>query len=45
MEIWDAYYEDETLAGVDFIRDQEISKGLYHLLLRIQYQLNRKNFS
>lgn len=22
MEIWDAYYEDETLAGVDFIQYQ-----------------------
>lgn len=30
MEIWDAYYEDETLAGVDLIRDEDIPKGLYH---------------
>ncbi len=30
MEIWDAYYENGTKAGVDLIRDEEIPKGLYH---------------
>lgn len=30
MEIWDAYKEDETLAGVDLIRGEDIPVGLYH---------------
>ena len=32
MEIWDAYYRDETLAGKDLIRGEEIPNGLYHLV-------------
>lgn len=32
MEIWDAYYRDETLAGKDLIRGEEIPDGLYHLV-------------
>ena len=30
MEIWDAYNEDGSLAGIDLIRGEEIPKGLYH---------------
>lgn len=30
MEIWDAYNQDGTLAGVDLIRGEEIPKGLRH---------------
>lgn len=30
MEVWDAYKEDETLAGIDLIRGEKIPKGLYH---------------
>lgn len=37
MEIWDGYYKDRTLAGVDLIREEEFTsdsfpKGLYHLV-------------
>lgn len=35
MELWDGYYEDETLAGVDLIRGQEIPDGLLHLVCEI----------
>lgn len=35
MEIWDGYYPDETLAGRDLIRGQEIPKGLVHLVCEI----------
>lgn len=35
MEIWDAYYEDGTLAGCDLIRGQEIPEGLYHLVSEV----------
>lgn len=35
MEIWDAYYEDETLAGVDLIRGQVIPEGLLHIVSEI----------
>lgn len=30
MEVWDAYKEDQTLAGIDLIRGEKIPKGLYH---------------
>jgi 8-oxo-dGTP diphosphatase len=30
MEVWDAYKEDETLAGMDLIRGEKIPEGLYH---------------
>ncbi|MBQ4529903.1 MAG: NUDIX domain-containing protein [Lachnospiraceae bacterium] len=32
MELWDGYYEDETLAGKDLVRGQAIPKGLYHIV-------------
>lgn len=35
MELWDGYYEDETLAGVDLIRGQAIPKGMYHIVCEI----------
>lgn len=35
MEIWDGYYEDETLAGVDLIRGQAIPEGLLHIVSNI----------
>lgn len=30
MELWDAYYEDETLAGIDLVRGEKIPEGLRH---------------
>lgn len=35
MEIWDGYYEDETLAGVDLVRGQAIPEGLFHIVSEI----------
>lgn len=35
MELWDGYYPDETLAGRDLVRGQEIPKGLVHLVCEI----------
>lgn len=35
MELWDAYLEDETLAGCDLVRGEEIPKGLYHLVSEV----------
>lgn len=35
MEIWDGYFEDETLAGVDLVRGQAIPKGLLHIVSEI----------
>ena len=35
MEVWDAYYEDGSLAGCDLIRGEPISDGLYHLVCEI----------
>lgn len=35
MELWDGYYEDETLAGVDLVRGQAIPNGLLHLVSEI----------
>lgn len=35
MEIWDAYLEDQTLAGCDLIRGEEIPNGLFHLVSEI----------
>lgn len=32
MELWDGYYEDETLAGRDLVRGQAIPKGLFHIV-------------
>ena len=38
MEIWDAYKEDETLAGIDLIRGEKIPKGLYLKGYTMAYQ-------
>lgn len=35
MEIWDGYYADGTLAGIDLIRGEEVPEGLYHLVTLI----------
>ena len=35
MEIWDAYYRDGTLAGVDLIRVEDVPDGLYHLICEV----------
>ncbi len=35
MEIWDAYLEDGSLAGVDLIRGDQIPYGLFHLVSEI----------
>lgn len=35
MEIWDAYKEDGTLAGVDLIRGEPIAEGLHHAVAEV----------
>ncbi len=35
MEIWDAYYEDGTLAGRELVRGEPIPQGLYHLICEV----------
>lgn len=35
IELWDAYYEDGTLAGSDLIRGGEIPKGLRHAVAEV----------
>ena len=35
MEIWDAYFEDGTPAGVDLIRGEKVPEGLYHIVCEI----------
>lgn len=35
MEIWDAYYRDGTLAGIDLIRGQAVPDGLYHIICEV----------
>lgn len=35
MEIWDAYKEDETLAGCHLIRGEKIPDGLFHLVSEV----------
>lgn len=32
MELWDAYYADSSLAGVDLVRGESIEDGLYHVV-------------
>lgn len=32
MEVWDAYYEDGSLAGCDLVRGEKIPDGLFHLV-------------
>lgn len=38
MEIWDGYYKDGTLAGVDLYRGKPIPEGLYHIVCEILVQ-------
>lgn len=40
VEIWDAYFEDGTLAGCDLIRGEQIPNGLYHLVCEIVVRHN-----
>lgn len=35
MEIWDAYYKDETPANIDLVRGEPIPDGLYHLVCEV----------
>lgn len=35
MEIWDAYQEDGTLAGVNLIRGEPIAQGFYHAVAEV----------
>lgn len=35
MEVWDAYYEDGSLAGCDLIRGEYIPEGLFHLVSNV----------
>ena len=35
MELWDAYYEDGTLAGLDLVRGEKIPEGLRHAVAEI----------
>ncbi len=52
MEIWDGYFADGSLVGVDLIRGEEIPEGLYHLVCEIlvrhtdgDYLLMQRDFS
>lgn len=38
MEIWDAYKEDESLAGCDLVRGEPIPAGLYHVVCEVLVQ-------
>ena len=44
MEIWDAYYEDGSLAGCDLIRGEKIPDGLYHLVSEVIVRHNDGDF-
>lgn len=35
MEVWDAYYDDGSLAGFDLVRGEKIPDGLYHLVSNV----------
>ena len=35
MEIWDGYYADGTLAGVDIVRGEPLPEGIYNLVCEI----------
>ena len=35
MELWDGYFRDGMLAGVDLVRGEPIPEGLYHLVCEI----------
>jgi len=35
MEVWDAYYEDGSLAGCNLVRGEKIPDGLFHLVSNV----------
>ena len=35
MEIWDAYLQDGTKAGIDLVRGEPVPEGLYHLVSEV----------
>ena len=35
MEIWDAYYKDETKANYDLVRGEKIPKGFFHVVSEV----------
>ena len=35
MEIWDGYFKDGSLSGIDLIRGKEIPRGQYHLVCEV----------
>ncbi|MBR6753881.1 MAG: NUDIX domain-containing protein, partial [Clostridia bacterium] len=35
MEIWDAYLQDGTKAGMDLVRGEPVPEGLYHLVSEV----------
>lgn len=52
MEIWDGYFRDGTLAGVDLVRGEPVPKCLYHLVSEVlvrhvdgDYLLMQRDFS
>lgn len=57
MELWDGYFKDGTKANVTLIRDNNIPKGLFHLVcevlvrhadgtfLLMQRDMSKKNLS
>jgi len=52
MELWDAYYQDRTLAGVELRRGEPIPEGLWHLACEVlvrhidgDYLLMQRDFS
>lgn len=38
VEIWDGYYRDGSLAGVDFVRGRRLPDGFYHLTCDVLVQ-------
>lgn len=52
MEIWDGYFRDGTLAGMDLRRGQKLPEGIYHLVCEVlvrhtdgDYLLMKRSFS
>ena len=35
MEIWDGYFRDGSLSGIDLIRGENIPDGLYHMVCEV----------
>lgn len=35
MEVWDGYFKDGSLSGIDLIRGADIPEGLYHLVCEV----------